>query len=258
MTDTNITDMPYLFVLVIADQLLCLVSPLVTKFVSLETGKVVGSISNPSSESAPRCAAATQSTSNLNGKLDCLVALACDNKDLNVYRLQFDQASNENASLIKIWSHSMPKRVSKIEWEEDDSETEKRIVIGDRHGDVRSYVIPISEKEISEPQPKRQKVEESNGKDSQNAEEKMEDEEDSGTLHVGHVSYLSDFVFSSFTSSPSHASKNGPASFLITSDRDEHIRISRWGNRRAGYIALRYLLGSTQPIGGICAVEGKV
>ncbi|PWN35668.1 uncharacterized protein FA14DRAFT_179032 [Meira miltonrushii] len=252
------TEMPYSFVTVIADQLLCLVSPLITNFVSLQTGNVVGSITNPSSEAAARCAAAIQvpsASTSSNERLDCLVALACDNKELSVYRLQFDQASVQNASLVKIWSHSMPKRVSKIQWEEDSSEVEKRIVIGDRHGDVRSYIVPISEDELSEPQAKRQKVEESNGEDSKNAEQKMEDEEDSGTLHVGHVSYLTDFVLSSFTSNPP---ENTPASFLITSDRDEHIRISRWGNRRAGYIALRYLLGSTQAIGGICAIEGSL
>lgn len=254
------TEMPYIFVLIIEDQILCLVSPLITNFVSLQTGKLVGSLSHPSSEAAPRCAASVpipSTSTSLKEKLDCLIALACDNKELHVYRIRFDQASGQNASLIKIWSHVMPKRVSKIQWEQDDSHTEKRIVIGDRHGDVRSYVIPVSEKEETKHEAKRQNIEESNGKSPINAEERMEDEEDIGTLHAGHVSYLTDFVLSSFTTDPSYHTEPSPASFLITSDRDEHIRISRWGNRRAGYIALRYLLGSTQGIGGICTVEGR-
>jgi hypothetical protein len=72
--------------------------------------------------------------------------------------------------------------------------------------------------------------------------------------HVGHVSMLTDFVLTSFTST----ALEKPPMYIITSDRDEHIRISRWGKRRAGHLALRYLLGSTEAVGGLCVVEHQL
>jgi hypothetical protein len=106
-----------------------------------------------------------------------------------------------------------------------------------------SFDIPLINNDL--PVAKRRKIEGKEGDDD-------DDELDStNPPHLGHVSMLTDFVLTSFTSD----SPQAPASFIITSDRDEHIRISRWGHRRAGHIALRYLLGSTAAIGGICVIE---
>lgn len=96
---------------------------------------------------------------------------------------------------------------------------------------------------------KRRKTEGTGGND----EDDDEDLDSAHSPHVGHVSMLTDFALTSFTST----SPEYPASFIITSDRDEHIRISRWGKRRAGYIALRYLLGSTGAVGGLCVIEHR-
>lgn len=111
-----------------------------------------------------------------------------------------------------------------------------------------SFDIPLSHNKEAGQVTKRRKTE--------NEEDKDEDDDDIDSTHpphVGHVSMLTDFVLTSFTSPFPQA----PASFIITSDRDEHIRISRWGKRRAGYIALRYLLGSTSAVGGLCVVEHR-
>lgn len=64
---------------------------------------------------------------------------------------------------------------------------------------------------------------------------------------------VTDFTLSSFSSN----SAKEPQDYIITSDRDEHVRISRWGKRKAGHIVLRYLLGSQEAISSLLTIEGS-
>jgi tRNA (guanine-N(7)-)-methyltransferase subunit TRM82 len=99
---------------------------------------------------------------------------------------------------------------------------------------------------------KRRRIVASN---DENDEEVDEDAIDiSNPPLLGHVSMLTDLVLTSFTST----SPQSPENYIITCDRDEHIRISRWGKRRAGHLALRYLLGSSDAIGGLCVIEHEL
>ena len=62
---------------------------------------------------------------------------------------------------------------------------------------------------------------------------------------LGHVSMISSV---DFIPAPSASS---PHSFVITADRDEHIRISRWGPKRAAHVIERFLLGSNSFVGAL-------
>ncbi|CEH14391.1 WD40 REPEAT PROTEIN 4 [Ceraceosorus bombacis] len=76
---------------------------------------------------------------------------------------------------------------------------------------------------------------------------------------LGHVSMLTSMLLapplarraldSGPVSSGAPAPPNAP--YIITADRDEHIRISRWGKNRAAHVIERYLLGSKGAIGAM-------
>lgn len=112
---------------------------------------------------------------------------------------------------------------------------------------LHSFVIPLDSTEADERETKRRRTTDQGDAEDQDGE----DIDSTHPPHLGHVAMLTDFVLTSFTS-PGPLT---PSSFIISSDRDEHIRISRWGSRRAGHLALRYLLGSSAAVGGMCVIE---
>jgi hypothetical protein len=69
---------------------------------------------------------------------ECLVALMGDDKELHIFTVK--GVATKNVKVEEIWSSSLPKRLVKMVWEQDDSKTGKVLTTGDRHGDVRRYV----------------------------------------------------------------------------------------------------------------------
>lgn len=93
-------------------------------------------------------------------------------------------------------------------------------------------------------------------------EEEEEEEADTGhdtTIppRLGHVSMLTDFCFI-HGRLDNRSGGDGVLlpQYIISSDRDEHIRISRWGPRRAAHIVLRYLLGSANAVSSLLVIQG--
>lgn len=74
-------------------------------------------------------------------------------------------------------------------------------------------------------------------------EEDEDAAEGSSRPRLGHVSMITDAILS-----PSQQ-------HIITADRDEHIRVSRWGPKRAGWVIERFLLGSKSFVGSIAQVQ---
>ena len=73
---------------------------------------------------------------------------------------------------------------------------------------------------------------------------------------LGHVSMLCDVALALLPSSAmSYHDKEPP--LIITSDRDEHIRVSRWGPERQGWIIERFLHGSKSFAGCIKPVQRR-
>lgn len=245
---TPLVDLPFLIVEALPQNALLLSSPTQTLITSIETGEALYMLNHESILQAPRlCSVVPLSEIEQDGnESDCLLALLGDDKELNIYKLI--GLASRNVSVVKVYTSSLPKRGVKMLWESVPGKAIKTLIVGDKHGDVRSFDISPNASLVDERESKRRKVKES----TEEAEGKDDDEDDSThPPHVGHVSMLTDFLLTSFTSE----SPQSPTSFIITSDRDEHIRISRWGERRAGHIALRYLLGSNDAIGGLCVIE---
>lgn len=69
--------------------------------------------------------------------------------------------------------------------------------------------------------------------------------------HLGHVSLLTSFLLAGI--SP----KDSSSRHIITADRDGHIRISRWGNKKAGWVTENFLLGSEGCVGDILLIPSS-
>lgn len=136
------------------DQLLLLASPLTTRIIDLQAGIAVASIQHVRAEMATRVAAATLpfAASRVSGdtsqaasapRLLRLLALVSDAKELTVHRLVYVPSSADAAgawALEQTLTQALPKRAVKMLWEGDNSDEAgemKRLVIGDRHGDIR-------------------------------------------------------------------------------------------------------------------------
>lgn len=157
----------------------------------------------------------------------------------------------------------MPKRPSAIALTSDDS----TILCGDKFGDV--YALPLipGEKKVIPKQPKvsdtpkpfqpaattltvhtkrnRQALEQQL-KDGKTTEEKPTPEFESRML-LGHVSMLTDMTLVSL---PLDKSSNRTRQYILTADRDEHIRVSR-GPTQA-HIIENYCFGHTAFVSKLC------
>lgn len=106
---------------------------------------------------------------------------------------------------------------------------------------------------------RKEEIVETRAVQCENIEEGVVEEDHVLTPTLGHVSMLTDFCFISHRLNVDNFSavKGHPPSYIVSSDRDEHIRISRWGPRRAAHIALRYLLGSTNAISCLRVIQNR-
>ncbi len=141
----------------------------------------------------------------------------------------------------------LPKRAAVLHWMPRSSVTpagSEELIVIDRFGDVRS--ILVNEDDV-------RTLPSASTDSAQGAQQDEQDEMDSPTdasmqILLGHVSMITSLAFV-----PS-IKPNSPPAFIITGDRDEHIRISRWGSKRLAYVVDRYLMGSQAFVGALAVV----
>ncbi|EPQ26275.1 uncharacterized protein PFL1_06210 [Pseudozyma flocculosa PF-1] len=184
---------------------------------------------------------------------DRYLALTGDDKILRVFRVQADDAASPFAGLAQgkeVLIKALPKRAAILQWlQPADGQDAEELVVVDKFGDLRSFQVSPSTTAAQSAAPPP--AETSGAKDDEAHDDMDRPTDPSMRILLGHVSMITDIAF---TPQPS---KSSQPRFLITSDRDEHIRISRWGPRRAAHIIERFLLGSTSFVGSLCIVEDR-
>lgn len=117
--------------------------------------------------------------------------------------------------------------------------------------DVEAQVPPAKRQRVAEPAPAPAATS-AQAKDGDDEEEDVEDEDDhlDPTLApaLGHVSLITAILL------PPPSKPGAPHVSIITADRDEHIRVSRWGRQKMAFVIERYLLGSKGAVGALALV----
>ncbi|PYH50069.1 putative tRNA methyltransferase [Aspergillus saccharolyticus JOP 1030-1] len=223
----------------------------------LEEGKAAEK--NEKAKTAPAWSNIPIVTSTSNGEY--AIAVTGEDKCIRVFQLQDD------GSLNQLSERAMPKRPSSIALTSD----ETTILCADKFGDVHSLpLIPTTDKPAVAPRPNREAKlshpaatnltvhTKGNLRALEQqlllASKKKEDGEERSVgpsfehhLLLGHVSLLTDMVFVSL---PSETHKR---TYILTADRDEHIRVSR-GPPQA-HVIETYCLGHTAFISKICVPQ---
>ncbi|TCD69470.1 tRNA (guanine-N(7)-)-methyltransferase non-catalytic subunit trm82 [Steccherinum ochraceum] len=167
-------------------------------------------------------AIADESTTTKSGPIRCSavdtkwkwVVAAGDDKKLRVWDI------NDNLKMVS--ERELPKKPTEIRITQD-SET---ILVSDKFGDVFRYpMIPSTEQESAA----RPQV---TGRGALTSHENLA----GGSLVLGHASLLTSFLLSD------------DEKFIITADRDEHIRVSWYPQ---GYVIEQYCLGHTKFVSAI-------
>ncbi|KAE8258807.1 hypothetical protein A4X13_0g1438 [Tilletia indica] len=186
-------------------------------------------------------------------------AIIGDDKVLHVWDISSATDSNLLEQGKQVMIRPVPKRANTIVWED----TSRHIVIGDRFGDVR--VFPIEESSSpsasvasvlarlgsngSAPKDRPKGITKQSGAAADSDDEDGDDPQDPWAApRFGHASMLTAILL--LGASPS-SSDSKIAQHIVTADRDEHIRISRWGPQRAGWVVENYLLGSSAFVGAL-------
>ncbi|PWY85301.1 tRNA methyltransferase [Aspergillus eucalypticola CBS 122712] len=188
-----------------------------------------------------------------------IVALTAEDKCVRVFQLQDD------GSFVQLSERAMPKRPSAITLTDDDN----TILCGDKFGDVYSLPlipgdkIPVVTKalrstKLSHPAATNLTVHTKGNlraleQQLRLASEGKRDEKSSGPTFehkvlLGHVSLLTDMAYVSLP-----VDENKKRSYILTADRDEHIRVSR-GPPQA-HVIENYCLGHTSFISKLCVPQ---
>ncbi|EAW08228.1 putative tRNA methyltransferase [Aspergillus clavatus NRRL 1] len=189
-----------------------------------------------------------------------VVAVTAEDKCIRVFEVE------ENGALKQLSERQMPKRPSAIALADDD----RTILCGDKFGDVYSLplidtgkgsVAPRAPAKVRPDQPaattltvhsKRnlasleQQLRHYGQKDKNSAEEKPSSTFEHHLL-LGHVSMLTDLICVSI---PMDSSSEKKRSYILTADRDEHIRVSRGPSQ--AHIIENYCLGHTSFVNSLC------
>lgn len=188
---------------------------------------------------------------------DQFLALTGDDKVLRVWKLGRSSTGKITGfefgkeTVIKL----LPKRAAILHWMSPSDSTpagSEELICIDRFGDVRSFMVNDNDVRTLPSASVH-----ATGKQAQVNEQDQMDSPDDPSMQIilGHVSMITSLAFI-----PS-AKRNAPPAYIITGDRDEHIRISRWGQNRLAYVIDRYLMGSEAFVGALAVVsdaEGKL
>ncbi|KAL4925188.1 putative tRNA methyltransferase [Aspergillus undulatus] len=197
-----------------------------------------------------------------------LVALTGEDKCIRVFQIE------EDGSFLQLSERHMPKRPCAITFMENND-----ILTGDKFGDVYSMpLIPSAEpripKSASQPRSTRiaatnltvhtqrnlkslqmQEEQKKKALEAEKNKNKDNDKEDQKPIFehdllLGHVSLLTDVAFTSLPSPDPSSSKR---TYILSADRDEHIRVSR-GPPQA-HIIENHCFGHTAFISKLCVPE---
>ncbi|KAL9938216.1 hypothetical protein V8E36_002839 [Tilletia maclaganii] len=204
------------------------------------------------------------------------LALVGDDKVIHVWKLDrflgvtgLERGNNALAQGTQVLVKALPKRANTVFWED----TCRHIVVGDRSGDIRvvhtdsaaeeavpSVLVQLRENaSVPRDQPKGITKQSGGPGAKGGADSDDEDGDDPqdpwAAPRVGHTSMLT----AALLVGSSHAEASSRiATHIITADRDEHIRISRWGPNRAGWVVENYLLGSNAFIGALAVLPNRI
>ncbi|CBQ71266.1 conserved hypothetical protein [Sporisorium reilianum SRZ2] len=182
---------------------------------------------------------------------DRFLALTGDDKVLRVWKLERNAdgtiAGFEFGKEIVI--KLLPKRAAVLHWMPSSDSTptgSEELICIDRFGDIRSFIV--NENDV-----RTLPSAEANAGKKDGAEVDEQDQMDSPDdvsmqILLGHVSMITSLAFI-----PA-ATPTSPPAYIITGDRDEHIRISRWGRKRLAYVIDRFLQGSEAFVGALAVL----
>ncbi|SNX87882.1 related to TRM82 - subunit of a tRNA methyltransferase complex [Melanopsichium pennsylvanicum] len=186
---------------------------------------------------------------------DKFLALTGDDKVLRVWKLE--RSSDGGITGFKFGEEIviklLPKRAAILHWMPPSGSTpvgSEELICIDRFGDVRSFIVNENDVRTL---PSASIY--ANDKDADEQDQMDSPDDPSMQILLGHVSMVTSLAFI-----PS-AKDNAPPAFIVTGDRDEHIRISRWGQKHLAYVIDRYLMGSEAFVGALVVVpdsEGKL
>ncbi|TKY87464.1 hypothetical protein EX895_003478 [Sporisorium graminicola] len=182
---------------------------------------------------------------------DRFLALTGDDKVLRVWKLErnTDQSITGFEFGKEIVIKLLPKRAAVLHWMPPNDSTpsgSEELICIDRFGDIRSFlvheddvrVLPSTEGSTS----KRDEAE-------VDEQDQMDSPSDASMqILLGHVSMITSLAFIP------GSKETSPPAYIITGDRDEHIRISRWGRKRLAYVIDRYLQGSEAFVGALAVL----
>lgn len=177
---------------------------------------------------------------------DRFLALTGDDKVLRVWKLErsVDKSITGFEFGKEIVIKLLPKRAAILHWLPPSDSTptgSEELIVIDRFGDVRSFMV--NEGDI------RTLPSVSIEAQADNEDQMDSPDDPSMQILLGHVSMITSLAFV-----PS-AKPTAPPAFIVTGDRDEHIRISRWGPTRQAYVIDRYLMGSKAFVGALAVVS---
>ena len=154
------------------------------------------------------------------------VTVASDDKALRVWCINDMEYGKE------VFVQPLAKRAATVQWVND-----CEMIVADKFGDVWSFVIdPSNPKQVQGLADADTDVASSGGASAAGPRPKL-----------GHVSMITCLAFL-------HEASSDTPSTIVTCDRDEHIRLSRWGPHRAAHIVQQYLLGSRSCVGALVVV----
>ncbi|KAE8352079.1 guanine-N(7)--methyltransferase non-catalytic subunit trm82 [Aspergillus coremiiformis] len=186
---------------------------------------------------------------------DYLVALTAEDKCVRVFHLQDD------GTFEQLSERCMPKRPCSITLADDGN----TILCGDKFGDVYSLpLLPSKEPYVAPKLPSRPKVPSATAltvhskrnlesleqqlrfSQTENSTEEKPALNFQHQLLLGHLSLLTDVAY---VSVPLDGNSSQKRNYILTADRDEHIRVSRYPQ---AHIIENYCLGHTTFVSKLC------
>jgi len=146
------------------------------------------------------------------------LAVASDDKILRVWHIDAIEYGRE------VMFQRLAKRAGTLQWVSSADGDE--VVVADKFGDVWSFVVGAAA--------------------THDVADAADEAEASLCPRLGHVSMVTCLAFL--------PSDDAAPSAVVSCDRDEHIRLSRWGARRAAHVVEQYLLGSRSCVGAVIAL----
>ncbi|WFD35276.1 tRNA (guanine-N(7)-)-methyltransferase non-catalytic subunit trm82 [Malassezia cuniculi] len=158
------------------------------------------------------------------------VAVTGDDKGVRVWR------PTDMRYGAEVLHERLPKRAGTMRWapcQLENGDSSYEVVLADKFGDIWSFPVDPSKACGAPPAAQAAK------------NEADEEDDESAVPRLGHVSMVTAVDFLG----------QGVPSMIVTADRDEHIRISRWGTQRLGYVIEQYLLGTRGAVGALAVLS---